>query len=296
MVVASGSLPAQAAYPGANGRIAFVRSGDGSDIFSVKPSGKRQREVVGQGSFVSAPVWAPSGRRLLYIAGGDTYDTELMVVRRNGEKMRKVVEIPGGVQDASWSPNGKRIVFSLARSSDQGDIYIVDSDGGDLVRISAGRATEHSVAWSPDGGRIAFVSDTGGAADILTMSTSGSQRRRVTQDVTLCERGCGDRYGGISGLDWAPGGRRLVYAADRGDGGSYIHTIRRDGTHSARVTEGMYPSWSPNGKRIAFVAPAPNSFSVFTVRVNGTRRYRVTSPPRLVEDFDPDWGVRPTAR
>jgi TolB protein len=291
IVVAAGSLPAQAAYPGANGRIAFEHGDNGSDIFSVKPSGKGQRELAAAGTFNSNPVWAPSGRRLLYIRGGDTFDSDLMVMRRNGNKKRKVVEVNGGVQDASWSPNGKQIVFTLERPRHPGDIFIVDSDGSDLHPISTTRAEENTVAWSPSGDRIAFVSN----GDIWTMDTSGGDRQRVTVDGTEC-RSCGDRYGGFSGLDWAPGGRRLVFAANQGDGASYIYTIRQDGNKRDRLAEGMYPSWSPNGKRIAFSRQAPTYFAIFTMRANGTHRYRVTRPARLSGDFYPDWGPRPTAR
>jgi len=285
------STAAVAAYPGANGRIAFARGNNGTDVLTVKPSGKGQMELAAAGTFNSSPVWAPSGRRLLYIRGGDTYGSELMVMRRNGNKKRKVVEVNGGVQDASWSPSGKQIVFTLERRRHPGDIFIVDSDGSDLRAISSTPAEENTVSWSPSGDRIAFVSN----GDIWTMDTSGGDRQRVTVDGTEC-RSCGDRYGGFSGLDWAPGGRRLVFAANRGDGTSYIYTIRRDGRKRDRLTEGMYPSWSPNGKRIAFSRQASTDFGIFTMRANGTHLYRVTRPPRLSGDYHPDWGPRPTAR
>lgn len=288
-------LPAQAAYPGENGRIAFVRSDNGTDIFTVKPSGEDQRELVTSGRSRSNPEWAPSGRRLLYIRGGGTYDTDLMVVRRNGNGNRRVVDVRGGIQDASWSPHGSHIVFSVTTGADAGDIYIVRSNGKDLRPVSTGRAGEYSVAWSPNGNRIAFVSDEGGG-DIWTMNTRGEKRRRVTEEVTVCRKGCGDRFGSVSGLDWAPGGNRLTFSVNKGDGASYVYTIRPDGTKEDRVTEGKNPSWSPNGKRIAYAVQAPSLYAIFTIRVDGTKRFRVTQPPRMVDDARPDWGPRPTAR
>lgn len=167
----------------------------------------------------------------------------------------------------------------------------MDPDGSDLRPIATDRAQDQLVSWSPRGDRIAVVRDN----DIWTMDTSGEDRRRLTRDATEC-RSCGDRYGGFSGLDWAPGGRRLVFSMNRGDGAAYVYTMRADGTDRNRVAEGTNPAWSPNGKRLVFARQARTYFGIFTIRPNGTGRHRVTRPPRLSDDLSPNWGPAPTSR
>jgi hypothetical protein len=57
------AVPAEAAFPGGNGRIAY-ESGDAEGIFSVWPDGTGRLRVVRND--VTQPVYAPSGRRIAF--------------------------------------------------------------------------------------------------------------------------------------------------------------------------------------------------------------------------------------
>src|ERR1017187_560176 len=60
---------AQAAYPGANGRIAFVRGGN---IFTIEPSGSGLSRLT-SGARHSGPRWSPSGSRIAYLSQGNLW-------------------------------------------------------------------------------------------------------------------------------------------------------------------------------------------------------------------------------
>lgn len=52
----------------------------------------------------------------------------------------------------------------------------------------------------------------------------------------------------------------------------HIYVISADGTGSSVLVEGQYPSWSPDGRRIAF-----NKGGIFTVKSDGTGLTRLTA-------------------
>jgi hypothetical protein len=84
-----------------------------------------------------------------------------------------------------------------------------------------------------------------------------------------------------------------------------IFVMNADGTHVRRLTqragtfgtEDHAPSWSPNGKRIAFVrnARVGPTGDVYVANANGTAVRRVTNAPDLAAR-NPDWGPVPSSR
>ena len=112
-------------------------------------------------------------------------------------------------------------------------------------------------------GRIAY-STRGG--DIWVMNASGSGRRRVTRS------GRGTDFD----PDFSPGGHRLVFRTSGGRYAPDTQGIGLEGIFVANVrtrrerqiqprTGGLFPTWSPNGRKIAFsglpAAAAPSTRS-----------------------------------
>jgi hypothetical protein len=97
---------AQAAYPGGNGLIAFVRGGN---IYTVNPAhlaGSLAR-LTSDGR-ASGPRWSPNGKRIAYVDAGN-----LWVMTANGsQKKRLTVAAPGyAASRPTWSPNGRYLAF-----------------------------------------------------------------------------------------------------------------------------------------------------------------------------------------
>ena len=91
-------------------------------------------------------------------------------------------EVSFTVNEGTWmnldvSPDGKQIVFDLL-----GDIYIMPSSGGKATLLRGGLAYEVQPRFSPDGKRISFTSDAGGADNIWTMKTDGSDAKQITTE------------------------------------------------------------------------------------------------------------------
>jgi Tol biopolymer transport system component len=258
-----GVTPAHAAFPGQNGRIAYVDPGGG--ISSVRPNGMGRQRLVRQHS--GAPAYSPDGDRLVF-SSSYVLRTEpnpfvsrfelsrLELVRADG---RGHAVLTTGADDfaPAWAPDGRRIVFARAAPCDK--YYTVEADCprrverdaryGILIRRRHGgtRVVDNTVSggpvWSPDGKLISYPGLDYDSLDAIRPDTSGF--RTIADGV------------GPGGHDWSPDGARIVFASQTGVD-SYIAVMRRNGTGRRRlVRNGRDPAYSPDGRRIVFVRNSP---------------------------------------
>jgi len=270
-VLVIGVEGAQAAFPGANGRIAFTvakwRVAPGqhpgyaglvwSRIETVLASGRGLRELracPAGGCFDSDPAWSPSGRLLAFQQGSAT-GSRLAIGRQDGKGLRQITT-GSAAQPAgpAWSPDGRRLVFvgaPLPMGIPQ--LFTVASNGTGLRRITGLCADEP--AWSVKG-TIAFraACQTTG---IYTIRPDGSRLRRLIYN----------RYWPPTFPAWSPYGSKLTYTGAVSDAGSDIYISNATGGGVRRLTQrgGAEPAWSPDGKDIAFI----RNNDVYVIRRDG---------------------------
>jgi Tol biopolymer transport system component len=130
--------------------------------------------------------------------------------------------------------------------------------------------------WSRDGKKLLFAqypysSDGDTRVRSLWYSTpAGKQIRRIP---------LGPRRVLLGGYDWAPDGRRIVFAATRrfSPTDTTIYTISIDGTHRKALRRGSGPSWSNDGRYILFTRSLRLAESkIAVVRPNGTGFRKLT--------------------
>lgn len=310
---------ALAAFPGANGVIAFVvasePTGRSGTITTIRSDG-RGRRVLGRGA---DPDWSPDGDRLLF-ATTRAGVRGLFTTTPTGRDLRRVgcatcadaAGAPRAVDlvDAEWSPDGDAVAASSLDSVVVEDITTgLDGETDFAPRVTvhedcgAGCLSGSSPAWSPDGARIAFAyGDAGGdggtvVGRICIAPAAGGGRRCITAGTGRP----GSGFGGDSVPDWSPDGRWLAFqrffACTGGTCRSAIQVVRPNGTGLRRVVaDGAMPAWSPDGTRIVFVRLSRADCGdpvcrrgLWTVRPDGAGLRRVTSGRR---DVFPDWQPR----
>jgi TolB protein len=200
------------------------------------------------------------GSRLAISSHGTTGDYPSLVYTvpvQGGQP--KQVTATGPSYLHGWSPDGKFLVYTGQRHG-VFDIYRIPLEGGEETQLTNLPGLDDGPEYTPDGRYIYFNSVRSGRMQIWRMRPDGSQPEQLT----------GDEYN-----NWfphiSPDGKRFVFvtylagevepsdhpAAKR----VYLRTMPLDGG-TPQVVAYLYggqgtlnvPSWSPDGKKIAFVS------------------------------------------
>ena len=258
--------PAQAAFPGANGKIAF---NEFPGIWVVNPDGTGRRQLSALRD--EDPAWSTDGRLVfeserdsfarpeIYVMNADgtaqtrltnnaAHDIECSVVARQPED--RVPERSG---------SGSRIQFpdlhDESRRHRRDELTDFPDDG----------AAEPS--WSPDGTKIAFAGQfLGSSRGIYVMNADGTGQTQLTFAGKVDKR-----------PNWSPDGLKIVF--DREDDGVQhdIYVMNADGTQQTLLRGGQGsdrdPVWSPDGTKIAFV----HQNDLYTMNPDGSGMTLITT-------------------
>jgi Tol biopolymer transport system component len=165
------------------------------------------------------------------------------------------------------------------------DLFVVRADGSGLTRLREDPTREIANDWSGDGERIAFHRVEGespetSSADIYTMAADGSDVRRITADPAI------DAFPVFS-LD----GSRIAFASNR-EGSWDLFVMDADGSNVIRITDfdsgaspdELHPTWSPDGREIAFVrsvAPPGEQGQLWIASVDGSDARLLLDEPQV---------------
>ncbi len=247
---------------------------EAGDLVAVDPADPTNRITLMSDSGLQPIGWSRDGSRMLGLRGFDVAKSQLFVVRPEGSEVLLTTQ----EEAASWgsiSPAGTRVVYADLLGS---GLFMVDASGGPRTLIAKQEPLERvneSPAWSPDGTRIALLDFRATFAFGLTvMNADGSG-----QVVQIENLGVGTD---AEGLVWSPDGNRLAFFAytDASTGKWYtpgparIYVVDTETWEVQRLTSGgdnRWPTWSPDGSRIAFVRDG----DLFTMAADGSGLQRV---------------------
>jgi hypothetical protein len=164
LLVTLAAEPAQATFPGSNGRIAFVRPDHGGfDIFSADPDGSHLRQLTTFAPKHSAyaPSWSADGNRIVFVRDGPHgRRQQIWVMDADGADQHRILSDPWFTdQSPTFSPDGSKILFARCQDdpppADQGRCAVatVNVDGTRIVfeRDNADSSKYGLYTMNPDG-------------------------------------------------------------------------------------------------------------------------------------------------
>ena len=220
-----------------------------SEIVSAKPKSQT----------ISAPPPVESGSPLrLFGQGADLQDISFEE-KAAVNVLQHTTASEGADFDPAIDPTGRQLVFSSTRHSRYSHIYMKAIDGTALTQLTDGRANDAQPAFSPDGKRIAFASDRAGQWDIWVIDVTGRNPMQITNSP-MAEMH----------PSWSADGKRLVYCKlNPRDIAGELWIVDLDNPGMKRlIGEGLFPSWSPRGDKIAFQRARQRGsrwFSIWTI-------------------------------
>ena len=205
VLACAGTVPsgAHAAFPGGNGKIAFVSSGE---IYTMNPDGSAQTDISNN----AASDLPPPGRL--------RHTNRLR--EQQGRQLRDLQDERGRIgTDPAHEQRPPRILFRPGRATGEssssvaaaaagarpaGEIYIMNADGSGETNITNNAATDCAPSGSVSGSNRLFSSDRDGAGfELYTMNPDGSGG-----DPDHEQRGFDDY------ADWSPDAARMRSSSD----------------------------------------------------------------------------------
>jgi Tol biopolymer transport system component len=248
---------ALAAFPGVNGRIAYVQSfpnfgvapsnETGTEIYSALPDGSDVQRLTHNADYDYAPSWSADGQRILYESTApDGPRSTVYVMDADGGNVSTLARVRTEDPSPSFSPGGDRFVYSTGRT-----IVTSALEGSDRERVAVkqrGFGLLRDPEYSPNGRRIVFTGNPRGKGDtdpgIWTVRSDGKHLHQLSEprgDPTDLDP------------DYSPDGNQIVFVrAQPRHSGERVLVMNADGSGEHRITPHgyAYPAFSPAGDRI----------------------------------------------
>lgn len=255
------------------------------------------------------PTWSPDGKYLAYTGGDNVNGFGILQIDTNG--LNKKYLTNGYGYSPSWSPDGQWILFV-----DQGNIYKKRVEGDTVTVKLTSSGNNFYPAWSRDNQWISFDSNNespNGMYFIWKMKADGSEKRRIIYQPKVgevrnsswfpdgiklavkiyighegSEIGIIDTLGNLISVltndsqddrtpEASPDGTKIVFNKYGNNGQTFI--INSDGTNLKQIINGnsLYPTWSPDGKKIAYSNTMNGDGRIWIISIDGKYRKKITN-------------------
>jgi Tol biopolymer transport system component len=208
------------------------------------------------------------------VTGGPGYG--IYAINAAGGPLKLLV--PGPVAEtAAWSPDGRELAFVRLEISKRegfdvpGILEVVGADGTGVRQLAElPNAELPSFVWSPDSRRIAYGEGFGTASEVHLVGADGSGDRLLVR-------------GASTPGSWSPDGTKLAFTRGAGNETALFTVDTRlprphHRPHVARITHGVSvfstPSWSPDGRRVAFYPCCVHGYDIVDLASGKLRQYR----------------------
>jgi TolB protein len=240
--------------------------------------GANLRYLPGADGLVLTPRFSPNDQSVLYISY-DTGEPQVYLMNLDTAQRERLGSFPGMTFAPRFSPDGTQVVLSLSQDGNT-DLFVMRLADRQLRRLTNNPGIDTSASFSPDGSQLVFGSDRGGSQQLYIVSSNGGPAQRISFG-----------RGSYGTPVWSPRGDTVAFTKIL-DGRFHIGVMRTDGTDERLLSSSFLdegPSFSPNGRVIAFFRESPGQAGraqLMSIDITG-RNLRVVETPNAASD--PAW-------
>ena len=229
------------------------------------------------------PAWSPSGARIAFwFMPPSSGRSDIATISKLGGEIEVITKDASTNWNPVWSPDGKYLYFASDRSGNMGfwRVLIDEETGkvqGEPEAVVTPSPFNRHLNFSRDGRRMIYV-QTDQKANIHGLNFDPVREKVVGEPFWITR---GDQQ--LARPELSPDGTQFVIRVQRRTQDDIV-VVQRDGTNFRDITNDRffdrYPSWSPDGKRIAFTSDRSGVYEIWTINADGTdlRQHSFDSP------------------
>jgi len=219
--------------------------------------------------------WLKDGSGLIVSASETTSSkNQIWYVPQNDDETRPITD---DLNNYSWLGFGANDSLIALQTSSTNSLSIGESNSTaeDFKEIVSEVSALYPVAWTPDG-KIIFRSMTDGVSNFWTIEADGTNRRQLTTEAQIDERG----------MCLTPDGKFVVFVSWK-LGKSNLWRMDIDGKNLTKLTDGdadAYPNCTPDGKSVIYQRGILSQPHLWKVSIEG-------GEPMQITEFRAKWGA-----
>ena len=253
----------------------------------------------------SYPYWSPDGSKIVFQSNRLDDNSEVYVMDSKGQNIMRLTNAEGFDENPIWSPDGNSILFATNRDGNH-EIYMMDSNGENQRNLSNLPAYDGHPNFSHDGQKIIFnssrIMSPNHSVDSAFTRTSNIEIYEMNLDgsnvIRVPDYPSWDTY-----PDLSPDGTKIAFRRrtvsnimGKEIGNSEVFIANRDGSGAYNLSNHPghdgWPSWSPDGTKIAFASERERAqnWQIYTINLDGSELTRLTEFDSQGAEFaKPQW-------